>query len=101
MKFQIQFRVGKTQLTLTDEAADTKDFFRKAAFVHSLPENCGVCGSDDIVFDHRTAQGFEFFEVKCNNPDCKHVLRFGQYKESGELFAKQWVVRNGREEVPV
>ena len=89
MKFKIQFRVGAIGLIVEDEAESTTDFFKKVTFYHSLPETCGNCGSSSIAFDHRIAQGFQFYEIKCRA--CKHALRFGQYKEGAELFAKTWV----------
>lgn len=91
MKFSIHTQVGRHQLTIEDDAEDPKDFFRKAAFLSSLPKSCGNCNGDDIIIDHRRVDSFEFFEVRCLTPDCNHVLPFGQYKDGkGLLFAKQW-----------
>lgn len=89
MKFKIQFRVGGSGIIVEDDAESTPDFFKKVTFYTSLPETCGHCGSAAIVFDHRIAQGFQFYEIKCR--ECNHALRFGQYKDGAELFAKTWV----------
>ncbi len=95
MKFKIQFRVGGSGLIVEDEADSTTDFFKKVTFYHSLPQICGNCGGTSIVFDHRIAQGFQFYEIKCR--DCNHALRFGQYKKGAELFAKTWVEKPAHE----
>ncbi len=89
MKFRMRFRVGGAGLEVEDEAESTTEFFKKVTFYHSLPETCGRCGGSAIGFDHRIAQGFQFYEIKCR--DCNHALRFGQYRENAELFAKTWV----------
>jgi len=95
MKFRMRFRVGGSGLEVEDEAESTTEFFKKVTFYHSLPETCGNCGKGRIVFDHRIAQGYQFYEIKCR--DCNHVLRFGQYKEDAELFAKSWVEKPSQE----
>lgn len=95
MKFKIQFRVGACGLMVEDEAESTPEFFKKVTFYHSLPETCGNCGGRNIVFDHRIARGYQFYEIKCRG--CRHVLRFGQYKEGSELFAKSWAEKPAAE----
>lgn len=91
MRFKIQKKVGQTTVVIEDDAVDQKEFFKKASFVHSLPERCGVCHDDNIAIDYHTAQSYDFFEVVCKNPDCGQSLQFGQYKNTnGALFAKKW-----------
>ena len=74
MKFKIQFRVGGSGLSVEDEAESTTDFFKKITFYHSLPQICGNCGGTSIVFDHRIAQGFQFYDYVASKIMLRCVL---------------------------
>lgn len=93
MKFKIQLKIGRHNFVIEDEAETMTDFVRKNSFYQSLPDHCGACGAEDIVLNHRIAQGFNFHEIACQNPTCLKVQRMGAYKDlKGELFVKKaWV----------
>lgn len=55
---------------------------------------CGLCKSDQVAPSHRTAQGYDFYEMACLG--CGAKLSFGQTREGGRLFAKR-KDKDGRE----
>ena len=53
------------------------------------PQACGHCKeSGQIVPFYRNPSGFEFFGLECKN--CGWRLPFGQNKEGGGMFTKEW-----------
>lgn len=74
------------------EADKVKELWKKLALVQSIfdaASACGVCGKQEIRYNHRVARGFDYFELVCCDPECNARLSFGQHKEGGTLFPKR------------
>lgn len=82
---QIAFFKCDVQITLA--TTDTKDAIRQMQFWNSIPDQCPVCQSS-LVFHHYTAQSFDFWGMRCTNPEERHQLNFHEYKEGKGFFLK-------------
>lgn len=50
---------------------------------------CGNCDAADGIFPYyRSPGGYEFFGLECST--CNWRLPFGQTKEGGHLYVKEW-----------
>lgn len=62
---------------------------------------CGKCGGDDIKFVVRNVDDNQFYELRCENKNCRAKLGFGSHKKGGGLFPKlkdedgKWLNDNG------
>ncbi|RLG45043.1 MAG: hypothetical protein DRN81_02950 [Thermoproteota archaeon] len=68
--------------------ANESEFLKEVSFYSSWPEECVNCDCGDLAVNYRMAKGFEFFAIVC--PKCGFRLQFGQYKEGGGFFLKDW-----------
>ena len=84
----MEVKVGKNLLSITEECKDTKELFKKAGFYGTIPSACGNCESDNLMLNHRQAQGkYDYYSVDCK--DCGHRLNYGiNNNEDETLFAK-------------
>jgi len=89
MRFQFAKEIGRTVVTFSDEAKNAKDFFQKAQFYIELPEKCQSCSGLDLVPSVRTTTKGDYYEVACGS--CGYRKQYGQHKEGGGLFPKDWV----------
>ena len=48
---------------------------------------CGKCGSQELAVNHRKAQSYDYYSLKCLACGCQ--LDFGQHQEGGTLFPKR------------
>jgi len=82
MSFKIS---GETPKAIFKELAGIQDLFEAETA-------CGCCDGDDIRFQVRTAgeKGeFSYFELVCNNPECRARFSFGQSLDQKSLFPKR------------
>ena len=87
MTVSIRFPLGKAWLTVEGESA--KDAMKAISdyadvFAESV---CGACQSTELLPSHRTAKGYDFYEMVCLA--CGARLSFGQLKEGNRLFPKR------------
>jgi hypothetical protein len=84
------------------EVGKVKDAFEFLAAMGEAfgVELCGACQSVNIRRVCRKAQGFSFYELRCN--DCSHRLEFGVLQDSERLYPRrkdpktgQWRDHNG------
>ncbi len=75
---------------LTVDVSDVKQAFEFLAYAETVfgVDQCGNCSSSNLKLDHRQPQGYDYYSVVCK--DCRHEFKFGQVKESGQLFQKGW-----------
>ena len=84
---KLRVQVGKTWVEV--DCVSVKDGIQELSqymevFVEGM---CGVCQSTDVIPNHRTAKGYDFYEMKCLG--CGATLSFGQTKEGGRLFPRR------------
>jgi len=86
MKIRYQ---SKNRLWFEWDASTTKEVFEHLAKLQEIFDisHCGCCQSTDIRFVMRENEGFQFYELRCN--ECHAKLEFGQRREGGELFPKR------------
>jgi hypothetical protein len=68
-----------------------KDLFEQLASLQEVFENtvCGICHIDNVRFIVRTVEDNNFYEMHCQNINCRARLAFGQHKKGGSLFPKR------------
>jgi hypothetical protein len=79
MSFEIE---GETQRALFQGIANVQEVFESDS-------TCGACGSDNFRFIVRTVEDNDFFELECQNSECRARLSFGQHKKGGTLFPRR------------
>lgn len=90
---------------LTAEVAGEtqKDVFQQIASFQEVFEEtkCGACQGENLRFVVRNVDDNDFFELHCQNVNCRHRLAFGQHKKGGSLFPSRkdkdgtWLTKNG------
>ena len=58
-----------------------------AALFASMPDRCGLCGSEKVHLSSNKAEGFTFVKMLCE--ECGARANLGQYKDGG-FFWKGW-----------
>jgi hypothetical protein len=78
-------------LSIESEKESVDELFKEISTIQETFEDtkCGVCGSTDIKFVVREAEGFEFYEMHCKDTKCRARLSFGHSKENKKLYAKR------------
>lgn len=51
--------------------------------------NCGACNSSDIDYVVRKVEGNSFYEMQCNNKNCRARLSFGHSKAENKMYPKR------------
>ena len=80
--------------TIQFEADTPANLVKEIGMFGDVPNKCGNCGHEDLVFFSKTPQGNLYIGVKC--PECGFTCTFGQNKEGGGFFIKD----NGKFEPP-
>ncbi len=99
MKGRYTSRDGR--ITIEFEAAKYGGVVKHLAQIQDIVENqeCQACIDDErdpkqfgVNFDFRISQGYSFYAMRCQHPDCGAKLEFGQKKDEsgGGLFVKRW-----------
>ncbi len=84
---KVRVQIGKTWIEI--DASSVKEAIiglAEYSEVFSQAE-CGLCQSHEIAPMHRSAQGYDFYEMGCLS--CGAKLGFGQTREGGRLFPKR------------
>lgn len=90
MKAHLNVAGGALTFELSGET--TKDLFEQISAVQEIFEaekSCGCCHSEDLRFLARQVDDFKFYEIACQNPQCRARFAFGQAKKGGGLFPKR------------
>ncbi len=87
MSAKVRIMVGKAWVEV--DAASPKEAIKAISPYYEIfgERTCGCCGSEDIGVNHRTAQSYDYYSVKCYA--CGASLGFGQHQEGGTLFPKR------------
>jgi cbb3-type cytochrome oxidase cytochrome c subunit len=84
------YRTSNGRITVEVDGENIKDVFRKIAAAQEVFEAekcCGLCKSQEIRFQHRKVEKFDYYELICRS--CFACFRFGQRQEGGDLFPKR------------
>lgn len=91
-----------TNLEIEVEDKKDRDAIAKALFF-TEPDQCGLCGGDDIVWRSNKAQEkdgngmFTYIKRYCLKPGCRAQSTAGEYKDGG-FFWKAWEIYRGGHE---
>lgn len=87
---KVTYRVSDT-LTFTVEADTQRKVFDELATIQEVfgENKCGKCGKEDIKYTVRTVDGNDYYEMRCQNKDCRARLSFGLHQQGGTMFAKK------------
>lgn len=93
---KVEYVSPNGRLKLGFDCSGVKQLIKNLSQVTELLEGdseCGQCGSKTISLEHRNAQGFDFYGMRCHS--CGGTLSFGQHKEGDTLFVKRDAGQNG------
>lgn len=102
---EVQLKVTD-KLWLKFEGADQKEVFRQIAKEQEIfgMTECGACKTANPRYVVRNVvdgkKTYEYFELHCQNQQCRAKLSFGCHQEGGGLFPKRkdgeaWLENNG------
>ena len=85
----VKYTTPNKRLEVEIESNAPKEAFKELALFQEVfgETNCGSCQSEDIVFQVRTVDGNDYYEMFCKS--CFAKLAFGQHKVGGGLFPKR------------
>jgi hypothetical protein len=92
-KISIKKKVGKTEFTfwVDVEGDDARESLAAAALYANMPEECGVCGKDNVTLEsNRTQEGYLYVKVRCLEEGCRATSTLGIYKEGKGGFWKKF-----------
>ena len=97
------YRTASGRITFEIEGETPKDLFKKVAGLQEVFEaetTCGCCEGKDIRFQVRTVEDNDYFELVCQDINCRARFQFGQNKKGGGLFPKRrdesgWLANGG------
>lgn len=83
---KICVRYGAVSLEVDVESP--KDAIRELSAYSEIfvGHKCGLCGSDEVRWEHRENGGHDYYSVAC--VQCGATRNFGQHKNGRTLFAK-------------
>lgn len=92
-----------SQIAVSGDIQNMKQFVRSVAFLDSLPRECPMCQAP-VIFTYRTPQDYEYYGLQCQG-EVTHETNFGQKKEGGELYykdewSKAYTARKKNDETP-
>lgn len=69
---------------------DALDAFKVMGELNDLfsRDKCGKCGSQAMPTYNKTTEGYEYYGMRCSNPECRYEFKFGQRRSDGMLFPK-------------
>jgi hypothetical protein len=89
---EINMKVTKHSENMSIEASgdQVKEVFRELAILEEVfgHNQCRKCNGTSLRFVVRNVDENDFYELRCNNNNCRAVLRFGANKKGGGLFPK-------------
>lgn len=88
MKFTLEVQLGNSKLTVEQECKGIKGLFKDAGIFSSFPSECNNCQSGNLALNERKTAKGEYYEITCG--DCGFRKEYGQYKEGGGLYPKEW-----------
>lgn len=80
----IKMRIGGQLVEF--HGKDLLDAIQTASPLSEMPARCGGCSSENIALSHRTAKGYDFYQLRCR--DCSQEFALGQRREDNALFPK-------------
>src|ERR1700683_4973492 len=98
----LKLNVPLKRCTVQVEAASQRELFTEyAAAVEVFGEtHCGLCNSPEITPVVRTVvqgkESYDFYEMHCQNPQCRARLAFGVHKGGETLFPHRRLDASGR-----
>jgi len=85
---QVQLKVAPTVI-VTAESEKMTEVFEQLAQMQEIfgQDKCGKCGCTTLHFVVRQNKNDDkFYELRCTDPKCRAILRFGCNKKGGGLF---------------
>ncbi len=95
---KIEYVSPNGRIKLAWEAQGVKGMVESVSSIVEVLEGdteCGQCGSKNIGLEHRKAQDYDFYGMKCHS--CGGRLNFGQSKDGKNLFVKRDAGKHGWE----
>lgn len=71
-----------------ESAKDIHEQLSKYQEIFSINQ-CGCCKNKDLRYITRVVEDNSYYELQCQNINCRAKFAFGQKKKGGELFPKR------------
>lgn len=84
MPVTIKTKIGAHLIEVTGDTF--KEAIELGSLLSELPQKCGTCASPDIALNHRVAQTYSFYGLRCRACGAEYPL--GQKKNMADLFPK-------------
>ena len=93
MIVKINKKIGNTTLQFEVEGGDSVEALYNTSSFTTIPESCGLCGSNNLVLDGMKAKTKEgkivtYIKIKCLDPKCGASSTAGVRMEDRGLFWK-------------
>ncbi len=81
-------------LTVEFDAESPKSIFETMAELTSTFEDsqCGVCKSADIRYVIRKVEDNKFYEIHCQNPNCRAKVAYGHAKDGKSIYPRRYEI---------
>lgn len=98
------YKTGNGRITFEVEGETAKALFTQLASIQEVFDaetTCGMCGGNAIRLLARKVDDFDFYELACQNEQCRARFQYGQSKKGGALFPKRkdddgkWLPKGG------
>lgn len=86
MKVQVKKTVGTSVLEIECEGEKAIDALAAASQFTTIPEECSICQSRELMLDSNKAESFTFVKIKCLK--CNARSNAGQFKDGSGIFWK-------------
>ena len=88
---KLQVKVSPTVIVEAEGKVQTELFEQIAALQEVFGNGkCGKCGGSDLQYVVREDKDQnKYYELRCQNLQCRAVLAFGQHKKGDSLFPKR------------
>lgn len=73
------------------DGKNPKDIFKQLSTIQEIfsINKCEACGGTDIHYVVRTVEDNDYYEMVCQNKECRAKLALGQTKKGDQLFCKR------------
>ncbi len=98
-KIIIKKKIGKSELSFMEDASDVKQALFDAAFYATTPDQCTICGGEEVTLDsNKTQEGYLYVKVRCLNEKCKAQATLGTYRDESGCFWKAFEIYEPKED---
>lgn len=88
MKIKINKTIKNTAIQFEIDNPKIKDALFLAGSLASMPSECKLCGSSDVMLSSNKAKEYMFVKIICSK--CGARSQMGEYKDGSGFYWKDW-----------